>query len=174
MNDIARLAEIDLMTVFLGAFAILAAIKAAVSLLEWLSGKLGIETGWMRRRRDEHALLINTSEGLSVLREQHEESVRQSNYQDEMIKDSILSLAHTVDGIADTLKDMQEKENATRLKELRGSLIRCYNKYREIGSWSKLERDAFWDLFDDYEKRGGDGYIHSIVEPAMREMKEID
>ena len=69
---------------------------------------------------------------------------------------------------------MQKKDNATKLKELKDSLIRYYNKYKNIGEWSKLEKDAFWDLFDDYEKRGGDGYIHSIVEPVMRELKEVD
>ena len=68
---------------------------------------------------------------------------------------------------------MQQKENKTKVKELRESLIRYYNKYKNIGEWSKLESGAFWDLFNDYEERGGDGYIHTIVEPVMRELREI-
>ena len=35
-------------------------------------------------------------------------------------------------------------------------------------------KEVFWDLFDDYEARGGDGFIHSKVEPVMRELKVID
>ena len=86
----------------------------------------------------------------------------------------LLKLTNTVNGVAKNLECMQRKENETKLKELKDSLIRYYNKYKNVGEWSKLEKDAFWDLFEDYEKRGGDGYIHSIVEPVMRELREID
>ncbi len=91
-----------------------------------------------------------------------------------MLKTDISSLTDTVNGIAATLCDMQIKNNQTKIKEMKSSLIHYYNKYKDSGEWSKLEKDAFWDLFDDYEKRGGNGYIHSIVEPAMRELREID
>jgi len=29
-------------------------------------------------------------------------------------------------------------------------------------------------LFEEYEKRGGNGYVHSTIEPVMRELREID
>lgn len=145
-----------------------------VSLFEWFIEKLGLETKGMRKRKEEHNLLIQTSQGLIQLQEKHEESVRQSIRHDEMIKADISSLTDKINEIADTLSVMQKKDNETKLKELKGSLIRYYHKYKDIGEWSKLEKDAFWDLFDDYEKRGGDGYIHTIVEPAMRELRETD
>ena len=31
-----------------------------------------------------------------------------------------------------------------------------------------MESIAFWGLFEEYEEAHGDGYIHSVVEPAMR------
>lgn len=43
-----------------------------------------------------------------------------------------------------------------------------------VGEWSELEKEAFWELFEDYEARGGNGFIHSIVEPVMRELKVVD
>lgn len=174
MEEIIELTKIDFSSLFLSVFVILIGIKAMVSVFEWGIDKLGLETREMRKRREEHALLIQTSKGLAKLQAQHEESVRQSVRHDEMIKGDILSLTDTVNGIANTLNHMQEKENETKLKELKGSLIRYYHKYKDIGEWSKLEKDAFWDLFDDYEARGGDGYIHSIVEPVMRELREVD
>lgn len=100
--------------------------------------------------------------------------VRKTEKKYELLKADLLSLTDMVNGIANTLAEMQKKENETKLKELKDSLIRYYNKYKLLGEWSKLEKDAFWDLFEDYEKRGGDGYIHTIVEPLMREMREID
>lgn len=174
MSAIKELTTLDFSLVFVSVFIILIGIKAIVSLFEWFIEKLGLETKGMRKRKEEHNLLIQTSQGLIQLQEKHEESVRQSIRHDEMIKADISSLTEKVNEIADTLSVMQKKDNETKLKELKGSLIRYYHKYKDIGEWSKLEKDAFWDLFDDYEKRGGDGYIHTIVEPAMRELRETE
>lgn len=174
MNAIKELTTLDFSLVFVSVFIILIGIKAIVSLFEWFIEKLGLETKGMRKKKEEHNLLIQTSQGLIQLQEKHEESVRQSIRHDEIIKADISSLTDKVNEIADTLSDMQKKDNETKLKELKGSLIRYYHKYKDIGEWSKLEKDAFWDLFDDYENRGGDGYIHTIVEPAMRELRETE
>lgn len=174
MNAIKELTTLDFSLVFVSVFIILIGIKAIVSLFEWFIEKLGLETKGMRKRKEEHNLLIQTSQELIQLQEKHEESVRQSIRHDEMIKADISSLTDKVNEIADTLSVMQKKDNETKLKELKGSLIRYYHKYKDIGEWSKLEKDAFWDLFDDYENRGGDGYIHTIVEPAMRELRETE
>lgn len=174
MAEIIELTKINFSSVFIAVLVILIGIKTIVSLFEWFIDKLKLETKGMRKQREEHNLLIKTSQDLSKLQEQHDESVKQSIRHDEMIKSDILSLTNTVNGIANTLKDMQSKENETKIKEIKSSLVRYYNKYKDIGQWSRLEKDAFWDLFDDYEKRGGNGYIHSIVEPVMRELEEID
>lgn len=174
MDAVKELFNINFSYVFISVVVILIGIKTIVSLVEWVIEKLGLETKGMRKRKEEHNLLIKTSQRLTQLQEKHEESVKQSIRHDEIIKGDISSLANTVNGIADTLSSMQKKENETKLKEQKGSLVRYYNKYKDVGEWSKLEKDAFWDLFDDYEKRGGNGFIHSIVEPVMRELREID
>ena len=41
-------------------------------------------------------------------------------------------------------------------------------------SWTKMESDAFWRLFKDYENAGGDGYMHTPVRPAMMNLTVID
>lgn len=155
-------------------FVVMSAIISCYTIIGKFSEIVGKPVRWVKDKQKDHELLIKTSQNLHELQKKHEEDVRQSIRHDEMIKDDISSLTNTVNGIANTLNSMQEKENETKLKELKGSLIRYYHKYKDIGEWSKLEKDAFWDLFDDYEARGGDGYIHSIVEPAMRELKEVD
>ena len=174
MDAINELLHIDFPYVFISIFVILFATKAIFTLFEWIVDKLGIETGRMRQKREEHELLIKTSEELTVLKDKHEESVRESIRHDQMIKDDISNLADTVNSIADTLDDMKKRENDTKLKELKDSLVRYYNKYKDVGEWSKLEKDAFWDLFDDYSDRGGNNYVHSVIEPVMRNLREID
>ena len=37
-----------------------------------------------------------------------------------------------------------------------------------------MEAEAFWELFKEYEDAGGDGYIHTVVQPAMNLLKVID
>ena len=37
-----------------------------------------------------------------------------------------------------------------------------------------MEAQAFWELFGDYEKLDGDGYIHSVVQPAMTLLATIE
>ena len=106
--------------------------------------------------------------------EKHKELVRQDLGYVKAIKQDINNLTKSVNDITQTLSDMRTKENETKLKELKSSLVRYYNKYKVIGEWSKLESEAFWDLFSEYEERGGDGYVHSIIEPVMRELREVD
>ncbi len=46
MDDILALSKVDFSSVFISVFLILMGIKAAVSLLEWMINKLGLETKW--------------------------------------------------------------------------------------------------------------------------------
>ena len=174
MEIFKELFQLNIPYIIIGILVILSVAIALYEMIGKISKMIGKPVKWVREKEKDHELILQTSKGLEELHKQYEESVRQSIRHDEMIKNDLSALADTVNNIADTLNEMQKKDNATKLKELKDSLIRYYNKYKNIGEWSKLEKDAFWDLFDDYEKRGGDGYIHSIVEPVMRELREID
>ena len=144
------------------------------SIFEWVLDKLGLETKGMRKKREERDLLKQTANNLVSLQNQQVADRQVSTQHDKMIKNDLAKLSDTVDSIVVTLAEMQKKENETELKRLKDSLVRYYNKYKDIGEWAKLEKDAFWDLFDDYEQRGGDGFVHSIIEPVMRGLRDID
>lgn len=174
MDVIQELLNINFSVFIFQFFVILFGIKAIISIIEWVLDKLGLETKGMRKRREQRELLKQTSDNLIALQNQQTEDRKISTQHDKMIKSDLSKLSDTVDGIVVTLAEMQKKDNETELKRLKDSLVRYYNKYKAIGEWSKLEKDAFWDLFDEYETRGGDGYIHSIVEPVMRGLREID
>ena len=174
MNAITELFKQDFPSIIIGIFIIMSGIIAVYEIVCRFFSIFGKPIGVMKQRKADHELLLKTVEDLTELHNKHEEDTKQSIKHDEMMRKDLLKLTNTVNVIAKNLETMQKKENETKLKELKDSLIRYYNKYKNVGEWSKLEKDAFWDLFDDYEKRGGDGYIHSIVEPVMRELREID
>ena len=64
MEVIKELTTIDYTSLFIAIFTCLAGLKAIVSVFEWVINKLGLETKWMRKNREEHELLIQTSQGL--------------------------------------------------------------------------------------------------------------
>lgn len=70
MEEIHTLTTIDLDSVFVSVFIILLSFKAVVSVLEWTIHKLGLETKWMRKKREEHNLIIQTSQNLAALQQQ--------------------------------------------------------------------------------------------------------
>lgn len=174
MEAVTDLFKQDFPSLILGIFIVMSGIIAMVSIIGKFSEVIGKPVKWIRNKNLDHTLLQESLNELTSLQKQQEEDRKQSIRHDENIRNDLQNLANTVDGIAATLHAMQEKENETELKRLKDTIVRYYNKYKDIGKWSKLEKDAFWDLFEDYEDRGGDGYIHTIVEPIMREMSEVN
>ena len=92
MESIKTLTAIDYSSLIIASFSVLIGIKAIVSLFEWFFDKLGIETKWMRKKREEHDLLMKTSKGLIELQKKHEEDIKRSDLHDEEIRQDIKNL----------------------------------------------------------------------------------
>ncbi len=146
MNEITELLRIDYLSLFPAAFAILAGTKAALSLLEWLVEKLGLETKWMRRRREEHELLIRTSRNLTALQAQHEHDMQKSDRRDAEISSDIKKLTRMF--VDKEIDDMRWEINnfATKVSEgkpcNKDSFKHCihiYEKYEQILSENGFE-----------------------------------
>lgn len=174
MDKIEAIKNIDFISWAIVGFMLLSAIIAGYEIICKFSEIIKKPIGVAKQRKTDHELLEKTVQDLKELHVKHEEDTRQSILHDEMIREDLKTLTNTVNNLADKFEKMERKNNETKVKELKDTLINYYNKYRIVGKWSKLEKDAFWELFEDYESRGGDGYIHSIVEPVMRELREVD
>lgn len=105
----------------------------------------------------------------------------QKEFRDEIdgLKESQKVLENTQQCIQITLKDMQEKNERRERNKLRDKLLQSYRYYTDktrnpTQSWTRMESEAFWELFGDYEDMGGNDYIHTIVQPAMNNLKIID
>jgi hypothetical protein len=172
MEEIKALFQLDFVSIIISIVIIMSAVVSIATLIGKFSVIIGKPVRWIKKKNKDHELLIHTVKNVEILQGKQDEAVKQSIRHDEMIKDDINKLTETVNGIATTLTEMQQKSNDTELKKLKDTLVGYYNKFKNVGEWSKLDANVFWDLFDDYEKRGGDGYVHSIIEPVMRELKE--
>lgn len=76
------------------------------------------------------------------------------------------------------LKEIEERRKKTKRNELRDRLLQTYryftNKEKNpLLAWSEMEAEAFWKVFGDYEEAGGDGDMHTTVQPAMRRLEVV-
>lgn len=105
----------------------------------------------------------------------------QKEFRDEIdgLKQTQQILADTQGVIQKTLRDMQDTQNKRDRNKLRDRLLQSYRYYTNPErnpeqSWTSMEAEAFWGMFGDYEEAGGDGFIHTVVQPAMNRLKVID
>lgn len=146
MNEIIELTKVNFSSVFIAVFVILIGVKAIISLLEWFIAKLGLETKWMRNRREEHELLIQTSQGLASLQEHHKKDIERSDQRDEEIASDIKKLTQMF--VDKEIDDMRWEINnfATNVSEgkpcNKDSFKHCihvYEKYEKILEENGLE-----------------------------------
>lgn len=130
MNDMIELTKIDFVYVFFAVFIILIGIKAIVSVLEWTIDKLGLETKWMRQKREERELLFQTSQNLKDLKNKLSDSEKKRGAQ---------------------IEDLMCGN-----KELLGAEIdRRYREYISLDGIPESEVDEFNDIYSAYKRLNG-------------------
>lgn len=76
------------------------------------------------------------------------------------------------------LEKIEEENKQRECNRLRDILLQNYRYYtsREPQSWSRMEHDTFFEIYNDYTNLGGNSYMHSVVGPAMEKLTitEID
>lgn len=139
MNEIIELTKVDFSYVFIAVFVILAGLKAVVSLFEWITDKLGLETKWMRKRHEEHELLLNTSKNLIMLQKEHTEDMKKSDEHDEEMRKDIKKLTELfvekqINDYRWEIINLADKISGgkTVSKECLRHAISAYEKYEKI------------------------------------------
>lgn len=146
MEPIRELTTIDYSSIFIAVFTILIGVRAIVSVFEWIFDKLGLETKWMRKKREEHDLLIQTSKELINLQKKHEEDMKISDAHDNEIRNDIKKLTDLF--IEKEIDDMRWEINNFANKVADGKkcnkdsyqhCIKTYQKYEKILHNNDLE-----------------------------------
>ena len=169
MNEIMELTKIDYVSVFPAVLALLAGSKAILSLFEWLFHRLGLETKWMRQRREEPELLIQTSQNLTALQKQHVHDMEKSDRRDEEISADIKKLTRMF--VDKEIDDMRWEINnfATKVSEgkpcNKDSFKHCihiYEKYEQIlaeNGFENGEVEISMELINDaYVRKMKEGF----------------
>lgn len=117
-------------------------------------------------------------EALSAVRK-YPEYRQQSIDIQKSLEGEIQGLKQMQEEISVKLVQMEETSKRRERNKLRDRLLQNYRYYTNMEtnpsqSWSRMESDAFWELFRDYEDAGGNGYVHTEVLPAMQKLKIVE
>lgn len=98
--------------------------------------------------------------------------------QEKLNKDieSINKRLDKLDARMEATEGLQKKE---KLSELKNEIVNAYRYYTDSvknpsKSLTRIEYDAFFGLVESYEARGGDGYVHTEIIPAMERLTVIE
>lgn len=119
----------------------------------------------------------NIQEALSAVRK-YPEYRQQSIKIQELLEGEIQELRVMIQEDKERLARMEEQDRRRECNKLRDILLQNYryytNKERNPSqTWTQMEAEAFWELFGDYEELGGDGYMHTVVQPEMQSLTVV-
>ena len=129
---------------------------------------------WLRRYLKKAESKEKAVSNAEKLGDYHQQSIEIRNG----LKKDIDEIKEAVGNITHRLDVMEEKSRQNEANKLQNTLIQSYQYYTSaeknpLQAWTQMESKAFWALFRDYEDKGGDGYIHSEVEPAMAALRVV-
>lgn len=187
MDAITELTRINFPSLFLSVFMTLIGIKAVVSVLEWTVGKLGLETKWMREKREERELLLQTSRNLTALQTQHLQDTAESNLHDEHLSDTLSAFMKDMSqSIAETQSQINRivERNLSEDRQIDNLMIaqrevladkinEKYKLYISINGIPEDELEEFTNLHTAYKGVGGNHSGDAKYEYCMRHLRVI-
>jgi hypothetical protein len=95
------------------------------------------------------------------------------------LKKEIQEIREYFEAMMGRLDKMEEQNKKRECSKLRDMLLQNYRYYTNINqnpsqSWTRMESEAFWELFREYEATGGNGYMHTVVQPEMERLHIIE
>ena len=166
MEELKELMQIDFKSLFISMFIILAGIKSITAIFEWAIDKLGLETKWTKKRREEYNLLIQTSQNLSALQKKHTEDVQQSIAHDNRIKEDLSIFINDIKNtIAETQRELkqfaenrlQDREQSLQIQKdltdsIKNIVERNSTKDKQIADLMIAQREVLADKINEKYK----------------------
>jgi len=94
------------------------------------------------------------------------------------LKISQQQIIDEVKRIEDKRDQAEKQRKKIKRNELQDKLLQSYHIYASKEknptlAWSEMEKSAFEAMFSDYEELDGDGYMHTVVQPAMSALETV-
>ena len=141
MDEIVTLVEIDWKSVIIALVLALGFIVALLKALEYLAEKFGIET---KKQRD-HKLLIQTSQNLTALQEQHTKDIKE--FKDSQTENVNQSIRHD---------EIIKEELKSFIDEIRSSIVSLTNQMNQYSENRVHDREQSFEIQRQLNKRSDD------------------
>lgn len=183
MDAINLLLKQDITSLILSIFIIMSAVIAMFSIIGKFSEIIGKPVRWIRKKNQDHELLMKTIQSLTTLQHKHEYDVNESNNHDKILQDKISDINKKVDSLSITIFEMRKIQDEDKLAEYKDKIGDSYRYYSEreysetnpVPYWNHMEKESLEGLISQYEAHGGkNSFVHSIVETEMQKWKVIN
>lgn len=141
MDEIVTLVEIDWKSVIIALVLALGFVVALLKALEYLAEKFGIET---KQQRD-HKLLIQTSQNLTALQEQHTKDIKE--FKDSQTENVNQSIRHD---------EIIKEELKSFIDEIRSSIVSLTNQMNQYSENRIHDREQSFEIQRQLNKRSDD------------------
>lgn len=141
MDEIVTLVEIDWKSVIIALVLALGFVVALLKALEYLAEKFGIET---KKQRD-HKLLIQTSQNLTALQEQHTKDIKE--FKDGQTENVNQSIRHD---------EIIKEELKSFIDEIRSSIVSLTNQMNQYSENRIHDREQSFEIQRQLNKRSDD------------------
>ena len=94
------------------------------------------------------------------------------------LTDMIDKVTATQNEIIKKVDKLAEDNRKYELADIRETLLQAYRYYtsestNRLRAWTEMESHAFWEQYDNYKERGGNGYMESVVKTDMNKLRVI-
>lgn len=97
----------------------------------------------------------------------------------QLLEGEIQEIKTNLQTMMSRFEEIEEQNKKRECSKLRDMLLQNYRYYTNVHqnpsqSWTKMESEAFWELFREYEEAGGNGYMHTVVRPEMERLTIVE
>lgn len=160
MEALNQISNINILYVLSGVFVIIEFLKLVTSRVEWVMNTLGLETKWMRKKREDYMLLRKTIEELEELKKQRAIDVEQSIKHDKRLDDRIGDVIYL-------LQEHIKSEDKRTVAMLRSTLYGLHAEFVQKGFVTASGLKTFDECGKVYEEAGGDDIYHDKLRPEV-------
>lgn len=98
--------------------------------------------------------------------------------QQKLMTADVIKLFNKQEELCARQNNFEQNWNVYNLTKMKDSLLQSYRYYcnpkkNPMQAWTELEKEVFENIFSDYEQLGGNGFMHSVVQPEMTKLDVI-
>lgn len=156
MNDVNQAVNLNWLYIILGVLVALVALRFVLELIDYFKKRGGITTITDRR----NATVDATAEKVDQLIE------------------SINKISDKQNSIEERLGKIEADNQSYRQNDTRNEILKLYRYYcnahtNPMAAWTQIEHDGFVQLYNEYDKNNGNGFVHGTIYPEMMSLTVI-